>query len=298
MRINPRRGMRRSGFTLVELLVVIGIIAILISVLLPALSAARRAAHTAKCLASLRTIGQAFQLYATDNKQVWPVVRHHAQGNGVANFDGGPRDDRWNWFLLRYVTKRYDQWNAPPTGTNQTTHTNATLYPGMIAFRETAFLGCQPYLEILALASNSNAQLSTGYGMQQVPSMTPSYTVSDVIPPPPVMAELAQIRQNPPSILGKYYKVNQWTRPADRILVADARSWVLDVPAPPASGVILPQSGVINAPSVAGEDYYDRYRHGKRNTRVAFNALYCDGHASTLQDIKDGYIGVRMKFPG
>jgi prepilin-type N-terminal cleavage/methylation domain-containing protein/prepilin-type processing-associated H-X9-DG protein len=59
---------KRAAFTLVELLVVIGIIAILLAILLPALSRSRREAHRANCLANLRSMQVAQWIYATENR--------------------------------------------------------------------------------------------------------------------------------------------------------------------------------------------------------------------------------------
>ena len=71
----------RHAFTLVELLVVIGIIAVLISVLLPALGKARESANAIKCAANLRSIGQGLLIYAAENKSTFPAAYYY---NGMA----------------------------------------------------------------------------------------------------------------------------------------------------------------------------------------------------------------------
>src|SRR5947199_4142927 len=68
MRSPMSRPSKSLGFTLVELLVVIGIIALLIAILLPALSKARKASRTTACLSNIRQLVMGEIQYVTDNK--------------------------------------------------------------------------------------------------------------------------------------------------------------------------------------------------------------------------------------
>lgn len=70
LRRGESRGRRRGGaFTLVELLVVIGVIAVLIGLLLPSLSKARKSSERTRCLSNLHQISVAYQLYLHDSRQ-------------------------------------------------------------------------------------------------------------------------------------------------------------------------------------------------------------------------------------
>jgi len=77
MRFNSRvEGLdmkNRHAFTLVELLVVIGIIALLVGILLPTLGKARAAAARAACLSNLRELSTALRQYSIENKDACPI---------------------------------------------------------------------------------------------------------------------------------------------------------------------------------------------------------------------------------
>jgi len=112
---------KRQGFTLVELLVVIGIIALLIGILLPALSKAREQANMVKCASNLRAIGQGISIYLANYGGAYPASNYYVGltiNNSVYPEVQSPATPtlgyvHWSSFLFKNQLQQPDQTNLP-----------------------------------------------------------------------------------------------------------------------------------------------------------------------------------------
>lgn len=94
---------KRSGFTLIELLVVISIIAILVALLLPALSKARQSGEQVQCLARQRQLIVACSAYGADDKDHWPAMQRVVDGIEFS----------WRGLLYPYTSKQPTAFDCP-----------------------------------------------------------------------------------------------------------------------------------------------------------------------------------------
>jgi prepilin-type N-terminal cleavage/methylation domain-containing protein/prepilin-type processing-associated H-X9-DG protein len=251
--------MRRSGFTLVELLVVIGIIALLISILLPTLNKARRQARSIKCMANLRQIGAGFYLYAQQYKGHWPVAVHDIRATHI------PIDEerRWSDLLAEFLAG----------GGAMRTHTDIAKVR-----RDSVLWGCPEWSFNDEFADGNIVHiLRNGYGMYYRPFF---YTDS----PDQKAKNLAYVNANG---IGRYVKQSEWTRgnASQRGLVADSITHVIETPAAfDRTSAWMPFD-----PISAGPFYVDAKRHAPADmkkpesyTRRTFNLLFCDAHVETV----------------
>jgi prepilin-type N-terminal cleavage/methylation domain-containing protein/prepilin-type processing-associated H-X9-DG protein len=257
---------RLRGFTLVELLVVIGIIALLISVLLPALQSARRQAEMVKCAAALREIGNANMMYVNENRGWAPPAKltsyyrisytnWNKGSSTIKPDDFGPQ--YWYNFLAKYVT-RAKLGSASSAG--------STSQQDSAAARASLFWGCpawEGYYDTNAAYTGTGGinYSQTGYGYNGFPEYTASYPPATaqgqvlgddgqaaaygyVCPDPNATSagitcvngtSLTIGKQNWNQLtFGRWYKMHQYEiHGSERALVADTIFWLLEaLPAP------------------------------------------------------------------
>jgi prepilin-type N-terminal cleavage/methylation domain-containing protein len=275
--------MRKArAFTLVELLVVIGIIALLISILLPALSKARRSANSVKCLSNLRQVGQAYLLYAGEFKGVIPVTRQDnpdpATGTPTTQY-------YWTDMIVSFISRL----------NNTTTSTNAQ---DMDEARRTIIWGCTEWDGRIDL-SYTTGRYYPGYAMNLHPYMIPG---NSSIQKTETACRWGGVYE------GHYYKLGSVRFSSDRVMVADSQLWILDARQQTGGGPGAlpgqPIDVVVNNAGKTGQAGlmdYDFYRHAKRPTAtgafyktgaIACNAIYFDGHADTITSLDMGYRGI------
>jgi len=243
----------REAFTLVELLVVIGIIAVLIAILLPTLAGARRSAATVKCAAHLRDLGSAIQIYATESGGYVPPVQ--------ATYSSTWRPV-WYDHLAKYAFK-----SGVPVATAPST---ALSVVGAPDFDRTTFIGC-PAFEFTLYKPNATRS-ATGYGINLIP-LAPA-TTSTPSGPKFILNQYPATSSAP----ARFFKFNEFKNPCNRALMADANGYggIQALNADPVNNYTRP-----NGNNAAGD--VDYYRHSRLFdlSKPGCNVLFSDLHVET-----------------
>jgi prepilin-type N-terminal cleavage/methylation domain-containing protein/prepilin-type processing-associated H-X9-DG protein len=297
---------KNKAFTLVELLVVIGIIALLISILLPALSKAKKSANSAKCLSDLRQVVTGFQFYAADYRGAIPVTKQEYPdlgGTTAASFPGTTDTLYWQQQVGQYIAKAKLADKVDFSEAQNTVLWGCVEWDGR---RSTSAGGSVGGVSIY----------DNGYGMNALLGTTADF------PAPGVSWSHSNsaMRSVANNVIGKYYRFGSITNPAERVLVADGQLWVLYSRTINTGGINTHPGGYVDPNQVyalftalEGITDFDFYRHAsKRPTgkvqrngfdfwektgQVAANAAFCDGHAETLTSFEQAYRGVFIRGP-
>ncbi|HEV2294068.1 MAG TPA: hypothetical protein VGR35_09430 [Tepidisphaeraceae bacterium] len=218
----------------------------------------------------------------------------------------------WFNFLAKYVTKAKGG-TADPDFQSQAT------------FQETVVWGCPAFQKYPDNGIRAEWQPGfVGYSWNPHPSFTATNPAAGVRRPADTFRNNEQIDRcgvistdDFATFQNRWFRITQYTRPAERALIADSVGWILEANAVPASGAIPGQKLHYARPEFAnpggtGQTTFDWYRHGRvppvestvnggyfrsEGGKVSYNILYLDGHVVRSIDRRDAYRCTRMRFP-
>lgn len=276
-----------KGFTLVELLVVIGIIAILISVLLPTLAQARKAGYKVKCLSNMRQLGDAYKFYAGDNKGYWPPAWQQYKRSIPPGTIDATCDKRWFDFVAKYIVGKMTRNEEMNFNGTQLASLEWQIWKEPIWHSDTAIWGCPMWERVGRDANGNVAYVENGNAIFWPGYLQNPYPFAPKLSP---KTEVFTGTYVPPG----FYKATQYTRWSERALLFESMSHTFSPGSVP--GITDVTKWPYKPENASGADFpavpslywaidfnrHGRYKTGNKPGDKSLNVLFCDGHAETV----------------